>query len=61
MIIKQGANDTNIITWAFNSTIGRVASSIIALRITKAIEILALITLITVPLIGVVIRNPYTL
>ena len=55
MSIKQGANDANIIVWALTSTIGRVVNSIIALRITRSIVILVLITLITVPFIGVAI------
>ena len=43
MIIKQGANDTNIIAWALTSTIGGVASSITMIGV-GAIDILVLIT-----------------
>ena len=54
MIIKQGANDTNIIAWALTSTIGVVATSITMIGVW-AIYSRAIVALILVPLIGVVI------
>ena len=51
MIIKQGGDDMDVITWALTSAIGGFAASEIILMITRAVIVLVTLILVWVTLI----------